>query len=83
MKVHIKKIKLAMDDLVFNEKGPILGSNFLACFAAEKDILEMSETQAYVGLPNFLSGFGLEQYRAVFVSLTVDEGGVTNFPQAV
>lgn len=39
VKDHIKRMKVAMDDLVVNGKDPILLFNFLARFAAEADAL--------------------------------------------
>lgn len=83
VKDPIRGMNVAMDDLLFNGKDTILVSNFLPHFAAEADTLERNGTQAYVAFPNFLCEFALDQYRAVPSSLTVDEGGVTNWPEAL
>lgn len=83
VKDHIKRMKVVIDDLTFNGKDANFLFDFLARFTTEEDTLKMSEPQAYVSLSHFLSGYALEQYRAVCGSLALDEGGVTNWPVAV
>lgn len=75
VKDHIKRLKVGMDNLTFDGKDPIMIFDFLSRFVSEANTLEMSEPQAFVAIPHFLSGFALDQYRAVSGSLTVDEGG--------
>lgn len=72
-----------MSYLKFDGTDPILVFAFLYPFVAETDILGMSEAQAFKGLPHFLSGFALLQYRSGIGFLIVNEGGVNNWPGVV
>lgn len=74
---HIKRMKVAMNELRFYGRHPILVFNFSTRLVTEADTLEVNDAQAFIALLHFLSGFGLEQCRTICGSLTADEDGVT------
>lgn len=79
----MKSMKIEMSDLKFDGRDQILVFDFLYRLVTEENMLGMSEAQVFVALPNFLQGFALQQCRGVSGSLTVEEGGVTKWPEAV
>lgn len=79
----IRRMNVTMLKQKFSGEDPILVLDFLARFVQEADVLEMSEAQAYVALPYFLSGMAEDQYNSVRGSSRASEGGVTCWPEAV
>lgn len=72
-----------MSDLSFDGKDPILVIDFLYSFVTEAHMLCMSETQAFVVLPHYLSVFALQQYQLVSGSLTVNDDIVAYWSEAL
>lgn len=56
---QIKRLKTVRSDLKFDGKTPIMVFDFNYRFANEAQMLGMSEAQAFVALPYFLSVFAL------------------------
>lgn len=83
-KDKIKRMHLTLGKHIFDGKDQILILKFLARFVREADVLRMSEAQAFIALPHFLTGFALSQFEAVRdTSVIGDIGGVNCWPEAV
>lgn len=80
---HLRQMELTMKAHKFSGEDPILVLDFLSRFVAEADILRMSEAQAYIALPYFLTGLAEDQFNSVRGSTRASEGGVTCWPEAV
>lgn len=83
VKDQIRRMEITLRKQMFSGTDGILVLNFLACFVREANILEMSEAQAYLALPQFLQGFALSQFEAVRDSSAGGDGGVRCWPEAV
>ena len=78
---YLKELNLVMETHKFTGKDPILIFDFLTRYVEETDKLEMSEDQAFVLLPQFLSNPAAVQFRAVQGGSRFT--GVTCWPEAV
>lgn len=68
---------------LFSGDDPTLISDFLARFVREADFRGVSETQAFIALPPFLTGFSESQYKAGVEMTRLEKGGVTCWREAV
>ena len=80
---HIKRLELTMQRHRFSGEDPILVLDFLNKMVDEANTLGMSEAQAYLSLPYFLSGSAESQFRAVRTASTSSHGGISCWPEAV
>lgn len=62
---YLTELTLVMDNHKFSGKDPILIFDFLTRLVEETDKLQMSEDQANMLLPQFLSNPAAFQFRAV------------------
>ena len=83
VKDHLKRLELTMKRRTFDGSDPITVLTFLARLTRECNILGMSEAQAYIALPYFLTGMALTQYEAARNVVTSRQGGVSSWPEAV
>lgn len=58
-------------------EDPILILNFITKYFQEAYVLGMSEAQAYISLPYFLSGFAEYKFNSVRETTRALEGGVS------
>ena len=82
VKRYVKRIEYNLKKFRFDGTDPIKILTFLAKFVEEADILRMSEAQAFIALPTFLSGQAQQQFNAV-CGASFEEGGVSCWPEAV
>ena len=78
---HIKSLELTMKDYRFSGEDPILIFDFLSRMVEECDILGLTEAQAYVVLPQFLTGKAAKQFRSTRNGAR--SGGVSCWPEAI
>lgn len=78
---QIKNLELILKDHKFSGEDPIMVFDFLTRFVEEADTIGMSEGQAFVALPHFLTGTASQQFRASKNSSR--SGGVSSWPEAV
>ena len=81
VKRHLKSLEISLKEHTFSGKDPVTVLNFLTRFVEEADTLEMTEAQALVALPKFMSGSAELQFRASRNGAR--SGGITAFPEAV
>jgi hypothetical protein len=77
----LKNLELSFKDSKFTGKDPVLIFDFLTRMVEECDTLGMSEAQAYMALPHFLSDTARTQYRAMHTGSR--SSGVTCWPEAI
>ena len=77
----IRNLELSFKDSKFSGEDPILIFDFLSRFVEEADTLTMSEAQAFMALPQFLTGTARMQYRAARSGSR--SGGLACWPEAV
>ncbi len=78
---HLKALELTLKSEKFSGKDPILVLNFLARFVEEADTIRMTEAQAFIALPHFLTGQAENEFRSSRNS--ANSGGVSCWPEAV
>ena len=78
---RIKSLMISLGDFKFSGQDPILIFDFLTRITEEADINQMTEAQAFVALPRFLSGFAEVQFRSTRSGSCT--GGVRCWPEAV
>lgn len=79
----IKRMDIKLSAHHFSGEDPIMVLDFLARFTREANIQEMSEAQAFLTLPSFLSGMARLQFEAGTELEDADGEGVTCWPEAV
>ena len=67
---------------MFDGTDPIRVFDFLARYVNEADMLDMTEAQAFIALPTFLSEPAETQFRTN-LSGASRHGGITCWPEAV
>lgn len=77
----IKSMNLSMSEFKFDGTDPILVFDFLTRMVEEADTLKMTEAQAYLALPHYLSGQASRTYRSSRNG--AHSGGVSCWPEAV
>ena len=77
----IKRMGLNIDEHKFDGSDPIMVFDFLSRFVEEADTLAMSEAQAYLCLPYFLTHTASSAFRAAKAGSQT--GGVKVWPEAV
>lgn len=65
----------------FDGSDPIEIVDFLTPFVGEADIINMSEAQDFIALPNFLADFAKTKFRTYFKGWSRC-GGITSWPEA-
>ena len=78
---HLKSLDITLKEYKFNGQDPILVFDFLSRFVEQADTLRMTEMQAFVALPHYLSGTAENQFRAIRNGAR--SGGVTCWSEAV
>lgn len=68
---------------LFNGKDPLRILDFQAEFLPEADIRGMSETQAFIALPSFQTGFGQSLYETVVEMTPPKRDRSSCWPEAV
>jgi len=79
---YIKRMEIRLAQHHFSGSDPIGVLDFLSRFTREAEIQEMSEAQALLSLPHFLSGFARSQYEAA-ERVNPQDGGIAEWPEAV
>lgn len=78
---HIKSLDVTMKDYKFDGSDPVLVFDFLTRLTEEADTIGMTESQAYIALPHYLSGDAATHFRASRHGGR--SGGIYNWPSAV
>ena len=83
VKDHLKRLELTMHKSKFDGTDPITILSFLARIVRECDTLDMSEAQAYIALPYFLTGSAHQHFDAAKTVVDRHHGGVSCWPEAI
>ena len=83
VKDHLKRLELTMNKRTFDGSDPVTVLTFLARMTRECNILEMTEGQAYIALPYFLSGMALQQFEAARNIVSSRQGGIGCWSESV
>lgn len=83
VRLLIKRLEIYLKEHAFSGKDPILVFDTLTRFVEEADTLGMTEAQAYLCLPYFLTDQASRQYRAARNATRSFTGGISCWPEAV
>ena len=78
---RMNALSVSLSDVKFDGKDPALVFDFLTRFTESADLNRMSEAQAFIALPKYLSGIAEQQFRATRYGAR--SGGVSSWPEAV
>ena len=78
---RMNSLSMTLGEHKFSGQDPVLVFDFLTRFTEEADLNRMSEAQAFISLPRYLTGNAEYQYRATRYGSR--SGGVTCWPEAI
>ncbi len=74
MKKNTAYLQVGLGSVIFTGDDPIRVLDFLAQYGTQAELLDMTEREAYVTLPNFLGKRAAQQFSAARAGSTQSEG---------
>ena len=79
----MERLRTHVGDLKFDPEDPIQVLEFLEVYASQAEALDLSENEAFLALPKFLSQNELIHYRAAVRASSSDSRAIRDRPLAV